>query len=187
MGSRRGNLVVSNKKPSQETHYHDKSYHSCFEYIAGKSSGRYQPCTFTFHVDAGEWCALAKPRGDVPPALKSTGLSDAATRRAWVAFRKGVWQMPVILVLWREHVKALPGWQERRYEGYLPVTVDVTAYWRPALKNCPSQHYHPAAKRALPAVIFGITSPFLRFFYRDFCVIPNKLGYICHKDYLHGF
>src|SRR3972149_11335625 len=66
MGSRRGNLVVSNKKPSQETHYHVKSYHSRFEYIAGKSSDRYQPCTFTFHVDAGKWCALAKPGRHVP-------------------------------------------------------------------------------------------------------------------------
>lgn len=101
--------------------------------------------------------ALLPNRGAMFPALKSTGLSDAATRRAWVAFRKGVWQMPALLALWREHVKGLPGWQERRYEGYLPVTVDITAYWRPALKNCPSKHYHPAAKRALPAVIFGIS------------------------------
>lgn len=90
------------------------------------------------------------------PALKATGLSDAAIRRAWVAFRKGVWQMAILLVSWREYVKAIPGWQERRYEGYLPVTADVTAFWRPALKNCPSKHYHPAANRALPAVIFGI-------------------------------
>ncbi len=58
--------------------------------------------------------------------------------------------------MWREYVKTLPGWQERRYENYLPVTLDVTAFWRPALKNCPSKHYHPAANRALPAVIFGI-------------------------------
>jgi hypothetical protein len=29
--------------------------------------------------------------------------------------------------------------------------------WRPALKNCPSKHYHPAANRALPAVIIGMT------------------------------
>lgn len=43
-----------------------------------------------------------------------------------------------------------------RYEGYCPVTADVTAYWRPALKNCPSKHYYPAANRALPAVIFGM-------------------------------
>jgi hypothetical protein len=100
--------------------------------------------------------ALLPNRGAMFPALKATGLSDAATRRAWVAFRKGVWQMAILLVLWREYVKALPGWQERRYEGYLPVTADVTAFWRPALKNCPSKHYHPAANRALPAVIFGI-------------------------------
>jgi len=101
--------------------------------------------------------ALLPNRGAIIPGLKSTGLSDAATRRAWAAFRKGVWQMPVLLVLWREYVKNLPGWQERRYEGYLPVVADVTAFWRPALKNCPSKHYHPAANRALPAVIFGIS------------------------------
>jgi len=101
--------------------------------------------------------ALLPNRGAMFPGLKSIGLSDAATRRAWVAFRKGVWQMPVILVLWREHVTGLPGWQEHRYEGYRPIPADVTAFWRPALKNCPSKHYHPAANRALPAVIFGIT------------------------------
>jgi hypothetical protein len=100
--------------------------------------------------------ALLPSRGAIFPALKLIGLDDAATRRAWAAFRKGVWQMPVILILWREHVKALCGWQEHRYEGYLPVTIDVTAFWRPALKDCPGKHYHPAANRALPAVIFGI-------------------------------
>jgi len=36
------------------------------------------------------------------------------------------------------------------------VAADVTAFWRPALKHCPSKHYHPTANRALPAVIFGI-------------------------------
>lgn len=100
--------------------------------------------------------ALLPSRGAIFPALKSIGLDDAATRRAWAAFRKGVWQMPAILMLWREHVKTLPGWQEHRYEGYLPVTIDVTAFWRPTLKNCPGKHYHPAANRALPAVIVGI-------------------------------
>ena len=100
--------------------------------------------------------ALLPSRGALFPALKSIGLSDAAIRRAWTAFGKGKWQIPVMLALWREHVKALPDWKEHRYEGYLPVTIDVTAFWRPALKNCPGKHYHPAANRALPAVIFGI-------------------------------
>ena len=35
--------------------------------------------------------ALFPTRGAIIPALKSIGLSDAATRRAWVAFRKGAW------------------------------------------------------------------------------------------------
>ena len=100
--------------------------------------------------------ALLPSRGALFPALKSIGLSDAATRRAWVAFRKGVWQMPAILVLWRAQIQSQADWQPHRYEGYRPVPVDVTAFWRPTLKNCPSKHYHPAANRALPAVIFGI-------------------------------
>jgi hypothetical protein len=100
--------------------------------------------------------ALLPSRGALFPALKASGLSDVATRRAWAAFRHGVWQIALLLKGWREYVQALPEWQARRYEGYLPVPVDVTAFWRPALQGCPSQHYHPAAQRALPAIIFGL-------------------------------
>jgi len=100
--------------------------------------------------------ALLPQRGALFPALKSVGLSDGATRRAWVAFRQGTWQIPVLLGLWQAYIHALPGWQVHRYAGYRPVAVDTTAFWRPALRNCPSKHYHPGAQRALPAVIFGI-------------------------------
>jgi hypothetical protein len=100
--------------------------------------------------------ALLPQRGALFPALKSIGLSDEETRRAWAAFRKGSWQIVVVLRIWQEYVTGLEGWQLHRYEGYSPVTVDVTAFWRPALKKCPSKHYHPAANRALPAVIFGV-------------------------------
>ncbi len=62
--------------------------------------------------------ALLPSRGALFPALKSTGLTDAATRRAWVAFRKGVWQMPVLLILWREQIRSHPDWKAHRYEGY---------------------------------------------------------------------
>jgi len=108
---------------------------------------------FMFMLVSG---ALLPNRGALFPGLKSIGLSDAATRRAWAAFSKGVWQMAAILVLWREYVKKLPDWQEHRYEGYRPIPADITAFWRPALKDYPSKHYHPAANRALPAVIMGI-------------------------------
>jgi hypothetical protein len=100
--------------------------------------------------------ALLPQRGALFPALQATGLSAEATRRAWAAFRKGVWQTAMLLRLWQAQIEGLSGWQVHEHEGYRAVAVDVTAFWRPALRNCPSKHYHPAANRALPAVIFGI-------------------------------
>jgi hypothetical protein len=100
--------------------------------------------------------ALLPQRGAIFPALQSTGLSEQATRRAWAAFRGGAWQTAVLLRLWQGQIKGLPGWQVHRHEGYRAVPVDVTAFFRPALENCPSKHYHPGANRALPAVIFGV-------------------------------
>lgn len=100
--------------------------------------------------------ALLPQRGAIFPALQSIGLSEQATRRAWSAFRGGVWQTAVILRLWQEQIEGLPGWQVHNHEGYRAITVDVTAFWRPTLQDCPSKHYHPAANRALPAVIMGI-------------------------------
>ena len=100
--------------------------------------------------------ALLPNRGAIFPALVSIGLSEGATRRAWRAFRSGKWQIARLLGRWRDYVHGLPGWTAHRYEGYVPVPVDVTAFWRPALKTCPSKHYHPVAQRALPAVIVGL-------------------------------
>ena len=100
---------------------------------------------------------LLAQRGALFPALQSTGLSEQkAIRRAWTAFRKGVWQTAVLLRLWQAQIEGLPGWQVHCHEGYRAIAVDVTAFWRPTLHNCPSKHYHPVAKRALPAVIFGV-------------------------------
>jgi hypothetical protein len=99
---------------------------------------------------------LLNSRGALFPALKAIGLEDEAVRRAWTAFYSGVWQTVVLIELWRRHVEGLPDWKRHEYEGYKPVVADVTAFWRPSLKKCPSKHYHPAAGRALPAVIFGV-------------------------------
>jgi len=99
---------------------------------------------------------LLPSRGALFPALKAIGLEDAAVRRAWAAISKGVWQTARLIELWRRQVEGLPEWKQHAYEGYKPVVADVTAFWRPTLKNCPSQHYHPAAGRALPALIFGV-------------------------------
>jgi hypothetical protein len=57
---------------------------------------------------------------------------------------------------WQGYVNGLAGWLQHRHEGYGPISVDVTAFWRPSLKGCPSQHDHPAAQRALSAVMLGL-------------------------------
>jgi len=99
---------------------------------------------------------LLPNRGALFPALKAIGLEDDAVRRAWTAISQGVWQTALLIELWRRQVEGLPDWKRHEYEGYKPVVADITAFWRPTLKNCPSKHYHPAAGRALPAVIFGV-------------------------------
>lgn len=99
---------------------------------------------------------LLQSRGALFPALKATGLSDEAVRRAWAAFRNGVWQITVLLRLWQVHIEGLPGWQYHEYAGYRAVSVDITAFFRPQLKNCLSKHYYAPAGKALPAVIMGV-------------------------------
>ena len=43
--------------------------------------------------------ALLPRRGALFPALKSIGLSDGATRRAWAAFGQGKWQIKPLVGL----------------------------------------------------------------------------------------
>ena len=100
--------------------------------------------------------ALLPNRGAIMPALKSIGLSDGETRRSWAAFGSGVWGIHELCSAFGNYVRKLPGWKERRYEGYLPIPADITAFFRPTLKDCPGDHFHPAAQRALPAVNIGL-------------------------------
>ena len=53
--------------------------------------------------------ALLPQRGAIFPALQAIGLSEAATRRAWAAFRQGAWQTVIILRLWQEQIEGLSG------------------------------------------------------------------------------
>jgi hypothetical protein len=100
--------------------------------------------------------ALLPNRGALHPALKAIGLSEKAIRRAWAAFRGGAWSIVFLLHIWQTHIEGIPAWQHHEYEGYRPVGVDITAFWRPALQGCPSKYYHPQAGKALPAVIMGV-------------------------------
>ena len=100
--------------------------------------------------------ALLPSRGAIFPALQSIGLVASEIRRAWAALRYGAWQIATLLTAWREYVFSQGLWQEHTHAGYRPRAVDLTAYWRPKLRGLATKHYHPAAKRALPAVVLGI-------------------------------
>ena len=100
--------------------------------------------------------ALHNSRRALFPALKSIGLSDEETRRAWAAMRYGSWQTEELLETWRKYVAEQGEWQASRYAGYYTKAVDITAYWRPTLKGLKSKHYQQEADKALPAVVFGL-------------------------------
>lgn len=99
---------------------------------------------------------LLATRGAVIPGLSAGGLSERAVRRAWAALGHGAWSSAGLLAQWQEMVAAEGCWQAHTHGGYHPVAVDVTAFWRPRLQDCPTSHYHAAAGRALPAIPLGL-------------------------------
>jgi hypothetical protein len=100
--------------------------------------------------------ALLPSRGALFPALQAIGLFPAAVGRAWAAFHSGAWQIAELHSAWENYVLEQQQWQAHRYDGYYPKAVDLTAYWRPTLRKCPTKHYYPPADKALPAVVPGV-------------------------------
>ena len=99
---------------------------------------------------------LLATRGAVIPGLSACGLAPRAVRRAWAAGGHGAWSSAGLLARWQELVAAEGRWQAHTHGGYHPVAVDVTAFWRPRLRGCPTTHYSAAAGRALPAIPVGL-------------------------------
>ena len=99
---------------------------------------------------------LPASRGALFAGLGECGLSDRAVRRAWAALGQGGWTSAGLLGDWAAVVAGEGRWQAQDHGGYRPVAVDVTAFWRPRLRGCPTTHYHGAAGRALPAIPLGL-------------------------------
>ena len=99
---------------------------------------------------------LRAARGAVVPGLAACGLSDRAVRRAWAALGQGGWASGPLLARWAAAVAAAGRWQAQTHGGYHPVAVDVTGFWRPRLRGCPTTHYHAEAGKALPALPVGL-------------------------------
>jgi hypothetical protein len=99
---------------------------------------------------------LHDSRGAIFPALQSLGLTEAEVRRSWAGFRYGRWDIASLLTSWYMQVGEEGKWQAHQHEGYYAKAVDITAFWRPTLKNLKSKHYDSEADRALPAVPIGL-------------------------------
>jgi hypothetical protein len=101
---------------------------------------------------------LLSSRGAIFPALQQMGLSARESRRVWAAFAEGKWDIADLLAQWQQQVQAEGLWQEHRLGGYRVKVIDLTGFWRPSLKNCPSSHYKGEAGKALPAIVLGLVT-----------------------------
>jgi len=101
---------------------------------------------------------LLETRGAVLPGLSTTGLSEPAVRRAWAALGQGDWSSSGLLAQWQRQVEQAGVWQAHAHEGYQPVAVDVTGFWRPRLQGLATRHYHGPAGKALPAIPVGMVA-----------------------------
>jgi len=99
---------------------------------------------------------LLAARGALFPGLSDCGLAAPAVRRAWAALGRGDWCSEALLAPWAGILQAEGRWQPARHGGYRPVAVDVTGFWRPRLRGCPTTHYHGVAGKALPAIPLGL-------------------------------
>lgn len=101
---------------------------------------------------------LLETRGAVIPGLSGLGLPAPAVRRAWAALGQGDWTSAGLLERWGRVVEQEHRWQAHEHEGYRPVAVDVTGFWRPRLRGCPTVHYDGRVGKALPAIPSGIVA-----------------------------
>jgi len=99
---------------------------------------------------------LLATRGAVIPGLSACGLPERVVRRAWAALGQGDRAISPLLARWQWQVLAEGQWQPQTQGGDHPVAVDMTAFWRPRLQNCPTTHDHAEAGKALPAIPVGL-------------------------------
>jgi hypothetical protein len=99
---------------------------------------------------------LLAARGALIPALSAVGWPAARVRRAWAALGQGAWSADDLVAAWAALVAREGHWQPHCHGGYRPVAVDVTGFWRPRLRDCPTTHYHGGAGKALPAIPVGL-------------------------------
>ncbi|MBV7330274.1 hypothetical protein KFU94_56385 [Chloroflexi bacterium TSY] len=100
--------------------------------------------------------SFLKSRGAIHSALKESGFEDEELRRSWWSFRYGSWDITSLLGSWQEEVEWKGEWEAKKLEGYRVKSIDITGFWRPKLQGKVNRLYNSTARRALPALIFGV-------------------------------
>lgn len=93
-------------------------------------------------------------RGALFPSLAELRLQVDAIRRYQAALAKGHWKTADLIRTWHKCVLAQDRFVAHCFEGFRPVSCDLTAFFRPKLQNCAGKHYTSRANKALPAVVF---------------------------------
>ena len=57
---------------------------------------------------------------------------------------------------WRDYVKEQGAWQVHKYEGYRPLAVDLTAFWRLRLKGWMGKYFNGLANRMVKGIGFAL-------------------------------
>jgi hypothetical protein len=100
--------------------------------------------------------SFLKSRGSIHGALAESGFSDEEIRRSSSSLRSNSWSMYELTEKWRRLVLAEEKWKRRNYEGYQPVAVDITTFWRPHLQGWGGQFFHRIANRLMKGVGVGV-------------------------------
>ncbi len=95
-------------------------------------------------------------RGAIFPALQESGFDPEEIRRSWQAMRYGAWCIDDLLQSWRDYVKEQGEWQAHKYEGYRPLAVDLTAFWRLRLKGWMGKYFNGLANRMVNGIGFAL-------------------------------
>lgn len=95
-------------------------------------------------------------RGAVFPALQLAGFTASQIRRCGQALRCGAWHISELVQPWRSYALSQGQWQPHSYEGYSPLAVDLTAFWRPRLKGWVGKFFHRIANRAMKGIGLGL-------------------------------
>lgn len=99
---------------------------------------------------------LLAQRGALVPALWASGLTSEAVLRAWRALAHGRWQCAPLVEHLQRRVAQEGRWQPHTHGGFHPVACDLTAFFRPTLRDCQTRHFDADAKRMLAALPFGL-------------------------------